>query len=296
MWSVVEKAAGDENACLFFSHQGYKNSYQSGEDAVAWNAPEKSPYNGAIIEELSRATKDAKCTAILQIIAKNGEIPEGWFALYAKPVGKLDTEYVISNKPDKNALAIVRSNKGEIERLPIFDDEEITENSKINFQWVNKETGGYYRDLFIHKLGTCGAEDYLLMTVDGRVTTSLGLITRDLRLGNSEYAFEIYGITRTSQRYNRLGKLFIFCLTSGDFKRMIYKRLSFGLTDPKGVRSSSVTEHDEAKTDRNVMKLIWHQALKNGMSKSMYQGEFREDTWGDVVRMWLKRYGHKKRG
>jgi aspartyl-tRNA synthetase len=105
--------------------------------------------------------------------------------------------------------------------FPIYSDEDITEDTEIEFVQVDKETALYYRDLFVHKLGTTLAEGYFLMLIDGKVNTTIGISMRDVFTLKSEYVGEVFGISRSSIKYKRLGKLFMMCLTSGDFKRFL---------------------------------------------------------------------------
>jgi len=128
--------------------------------------------------------------------------------------------------------------------------------------------------------------------------TAVGLFTSDLYRGRTDYVYEIFGITRTSKRYARLGKLFMLCLTSGDFGRFFaqFNPTASTFHPPRGIQTTSITQHEEGKTDRSVMKVVAREPLKAGGFRLVYRADFRDDTWADCVAMWLKRWGEKKRG
>ena len=133
------------------------------------------------------------------------------------------------------------------------------------------------------------------MLIDGKVNTAMGLSMRDVFTMKTEYIGEVFGISRSSKRYKRLGKLFMMCLTSGDMKKFLMAKYNFGIREPKGIQTTSLTTYAEGKTDRSVMKLTHREILKNGQYRVIYKGDFREDTYSDCVKEWLRRWGNKKR-
>ncbi|GAA3172137.1 hypothetical protein [Nonomuraea salmonea] len=157
----------------------------------------------------------------------------------------------------------------------------------ISFELVDKDTCLHYRDLFVHRLGQTKAERYCLMLVDGRVTTAFGLHCRDVRLGASQHVGEVFGISVTSLRYARLGKLFMLALTSGEFRRWLQGRFSdMNQAVLEGISTASPTLHHEGKTDRGVLKLVKREPRPGGGFQLLYQGPFRDDTWAEVMRQW----------
>lgn len=65
--------------------------------------------------------------------------------------------------------------------------------------------------------------------------------------------------------------------------------------DPIGIKTTSITQHTEGKTDRGVMRLVSREKLKAGGYRLQYEGAFRDDTWADVIAMWHERWGAKHR-
>lgn len=199
----------------------------------------------------------------------------------------------------KNFTGYAKSENKDSERVslyPIFNDDEITEDSKVQILEVDKDTCLYYRDLFVHKLGVAKAERYYLMMIDNKVVTAFGLHDREFNAMKSNYVDEVFGISVSSKKYKRLGKLFMMCLTSGDFKKHLMHKMNLGIRTLKGIKTSSKTSHHEGKTDRGVMRLIKREEQANGTFLVVYVGDFREDTYADCVKKWLKQYGYYKRG
>ena len=87
----------------------------------------------------------------------------------------------------------------------------------------------------------------------------------------------------------------MFCLTSGDFQKFLMAKYNFGTRKPMGIKTSSLTTYAEGKTDRSVMKLTFREQLKDGTYRVVYQGDFRDDTYQDCIKRWLKRWGKIKR-
>jgi hypothetical protein len=93
----------------------------------------------------------------------------------------------------------------------------------------------------------------------------------------------------------RLGKLFMLLLTSMDMRRYLEAEFSFGVRQPLGIQTTSITTFAEGKTDRGVMKLVHREDLPSGRFRVVYRADFRDDTWPDVVKLWLNKYGSKRR-
>jgi len=90
----------------------------------------------------------------------------------------------------------------------------------------------------------------------------------------------------------------MLCLTSGDFGRF-WARLnpmSSTFHPARGIQTTSITQHQEGKTDRSVMKMAAREPLKTGGFRLVYRADFRDDTWADCLALWLRRWGGKQRG
>lgn len=240
---------------------------------------------------------DKKPTQLAYIHHGDEQMPFGWHKLMAISPAPDRIDYIVSNQDLKARSTVTRFTDGLAKRLPIFDDTcEITPESQISFLNVDKNTGLHFRDLFVHRLGQTRAEKYVLMLIDGKVVTSCGLLLRDVVLGKTDYLAEVYGISVTSKRYARLGKLFMLALTSGDFKRWALGEMpQMHMSDLKGIQTASPALHHEGKTDRGVLKLVRRVPLKHGGFQLLYRGDFRDDTWADVLGKWFDKWGHVSR-
>ena len=298
VWDVIEEAAENENAALFVNVPTYKGGYDRmfQNSGILWNEPQVSQFDYDMFTKMVERLTDAKCDAFVYVQKNLDKVPDqGWRTVYAQPYGPDRTDYVVANHPTNQSYAVQNTKVKPVKIYQIYHDEEITPETKIEFVQVDETTALYYRDLFVHKLGTTTAEAFYLMLIDGKVNTALGLSMRDVFTQKSKYIGEVFGISRSSVRYKRLGKLFMLCLTSGDFLKMLMSKYNFGVRQPLGIKTSSLTTHWEGKTDRSVMKLTYREQLPSGTFRVIYQGDFRDDTYSDCISTWLKRWGNTKR-
>jgi hypothetical protein len=184
---------------------------------------------------------------------------------------------------------------GEVKKLPIYDDHEITPASTFHVIMVGLPTALYYRDLFVHRLGATTADRGFLLLVDGQVMTAFGIFIQDFLQFRVQYLPEMFGITRSSRRYHRLGKLFMLLLTSGEMKKRLCDILKLWLHEPKGIQTTSITVHEEGKTDRGALKVVSRERLEDGRFRIIYPGDFRDDSFAEVVAAWLKKHGERRR-
>jgi hypothetical protein len=188
-----------------------------------------------------------------------------------------------------------RTGFGDIRKLPIYDDHEITPASKFHVHIVGLPTALYYRDLFVHRLGATTADRGFLLLVDGQVMTTFGIFIADFLQFRTGFLPEMFGITRSSLRYKRLGKLFMLLLTSGEMKKRLCDILKLWLHEPLGIQTTSITVHEEGKTDRGALKMVSRETLDDGRFRIIYRGDFRDDSFADVVADWLKKHGERRR-
>ena len=283
-----------EGDFLYVNPPTYSGGYEKmfPYDEIQWDKPDIAFFEDKEYEALVNKMLDSDATVV--VYSKKRVKIENANIIYAQYMGGGRTDYIISNKQFVGyAKSENKANK--IAIYPIYNEEEITPDSKVEMLEVDKETCLYYRDLFVHKLGTTKAECYYLMLIDGRVVTAFGLHRRDFFSAKSNYIEEVFGISVSSVRYKRLGKLFMMCLTSGEFKKYLMSRMLMGARTLKGIKTSSKTSHWEGKTDRGVMKLVKREQQNNGTFLVVYQGDFRPDTYSDCVKRWLKQYGYYRR-
>lgn len=283
-----------EGDFLYVNPPTYSGGYEKmfPYEEIVWDKPDIAFFEDKEYQALVNRMLESDATVVVysQKLVKidNANI------VYAQYMGGGRTDYIISNRAFIG-YAKTENKKNKVELFPIYNDEEITPDSRINMIEVDKDTCLYYRDLFVHKLGVAKAERYYLMLIDGKVVTAFGLYERKFNAMKSNCIDEVFGISISSIRYKRLGKLFMMCLTSGDFKKHLMSRMQMGARTLKGIKTSSKTSHWEGKTDRGVMRLTKREQQNNGTFLVVYQGDFRPDTYSDCVKRWLKQYGYYRR-
>jgi hypothetical protein len=123
----------------------------------------------------------------------------------------------------------------------------------------------------------------------------LGVFVQDFLQFRVQCPPEMFGITRSSRHYHRLGKLFMLLLTSGGMKKRLCDILKPWLHEPRAIQTTSITVHEEGRTDRGALKVFSREKLDDGRSRIIYRGNFRDDSFADVVSDWLKKHGERKR-
>jgi hypothetical protein len=297
IWEVIEEAASDEDGFLFVNVPTYKGGYTKmfASENITWDKPSIPEYNPKQFSEMMETLLNSKCKVLAYVQKSLENISEDWSVVFSQPY-KIDrTDYIVANYDINRVYAYHKTVSNAPKRFPIYNDEEITEESKISILKVDRDTALYYRDLFVHKLGTTQAEQYYLFLIDSRVVTAFGLALREVLTKKTKYIGEVFGISKSSKRYKRLGKLFMLCLTSGEMKKYLMKQIRFGINEPAGIQTTSITTFEEGKTDRSVMKLVHREQLKTGQFRLIYRADFRNDTFSDCIKHWLQNWGHVRR-
>lgn len=285
-----------EGDFLYVNPPTYRGGYEKmfPYESVKWEQPEIAFFDDKEYADIVNKMFNSPATVLVYSQKQVKMKCDNMHVIYAQYMGGGRTDYIVSNK-QLSSWSKTENKKVKTAIYPIFNDDEITPDSKITILEVDKDTCLYYRDLFVHKLGTTKAEAYYLMLIDGKVTTAFGLHRRDFFSMKSNYIGEVFGISVSSVRYKRLGKLFMMCLTCGEFKKYLMSTFNVGLRELRGIKTSSKTSFAEGKTDRGVMKLIKREQQNNGTYLVVYVGDFREDTYKDCLNKWLKNYGYYKR-
>lgn len=295
VWAVIDSA--DASTALYVHVPASKggNDRQFGAAPIRWLNPAVAQFDYGMYPKLLTAIKDSGASAMVYAQRKVDPLPDGWHVVFGETISADRSDYVISSWDPMNRLAVQKIPVPIRPKFPVYCDEEITADSKLTIIKVEADVCLYYRDLFVHKLGSVQSTSYFLMLIDGRVVTAFGLRPDFLLQFRSEYIYETFGISKSSARYSRIGKLFMFCLTSGQTKKYFDAVFNFGVREPRGIQTTSITTHREGKTDRNVMKRVSCEPLEDGRFKLIYRGDFRNDTWADVMKAWHERWGGLRR-
>jgi hypothetical protein len=295
VWKVVEQVA-EQDVTFYASVPHYTRGYTKMFAApnLKWNEPSIPEFDPKTFPVLLEKLGPAKCHAFLcRRCEWTEEIPAPWKKVYGKPEEKRAL-WIIANR-SVDCHADNRTGFGDIRKLPIYDDHEITPASKFHVIMVGLPSALYYRDLFVHRLGATTADRGFLLLVDGQVMTAFGIFIQDFLQFRMQYLPEMFGITRSSKRYHRLGKLFMLLLTSGEMKKCLCDILKLWLHEPAGIQTTSITVHEEGKTDRGALTLISREKLDDGRFRIIYRADFRTDSFADTVSNWLSRHGQRSR-
>jgi hypothetical protein len=297
IWDIVERVREEDHVSFFASVPHYKGGYGRMFRApnLAWNEPKIAEFDPKRFPELMQRLGEVKCAALL---CRRGEweeeVPPPWKRVFGRPESREKALWIVANR-SMQAYGENKTGFRDIRELPIYDDHEITPASKFRVIMVGLPTALYYRDLFVHRLGATTADRGFLLLVDGQVMTAFGIFIQDFLGFRTGYLPEMFGITRSSRRYHRLGKLFMLLLTSGEMKKHLCDILKLWLHEPLGIQTTSITIHEEGKTDRGALKVVSRERLDDGRFRIVYRGDFRDDTFADVVSDWLKRHGERRR-
>ena len=103
------------------------------------------------------------------------------------------------------------------------------------------------------------------------------------------------GITVSSKRYSRLGKMFMEMMTTSEFYAWTKRHTRQGIRKALGIQTTSLTKHPEGKTDRGVMKVVKREALSGGTWRLVYEARWRDESYKDALARWIKKHGGKRR-
>jgi len=293
---VMEAVADVKGAAIFLSPPPFKPaSYRKAfpYDQVRWIGKLPLAWTKYALQEITDTLTGVPCFALVYT-GENGA-PLAWDNVLGLGKKKGQAEFLSANQPMDMARIEAKVSSKEPVRFEIYDDQEITEDTKLTFVEIDKETALYYRDLFIHRLGVTVSEMYLAMLLDGRLVTVIGINHARFMHHRTDYVSETFGISKSSHRYKRLGKLFMLALTTTEFSDFIKTHLRIGIRKPRGISTTSLTKHPEGKTDRGVMKVKSRVQLEDGTWKIVYVADFREETFQDALAFWLKKHGKQSR-
>ncbi len=178
---------------------------------------------------------------------------------------------------------------------PIFTNEdELTYDSKISFVSVTEQQAMYYRDLFAHKLGNTSAEQYYLMLIDGKIFATVGFMTSKLFRLQSDRIFENYGFSAPVKNLPRANRLLMLAITCKDFTKFIYDNASRinRIYRLKGLRTTCLSKYRKVKLNNGILKVLKCEKIpegksNGGMYKILYDTEFHDLTFADVVKKFL---------
>jgi len=292
----LEKHSGNEGVLIHVDPPGTKKGYEHMFDfngQITWNEPKFDQIDSEEFRKMLNSYQKDKSTISYTTTAE--DVPAGWNKLFAEFKG--DTPFrMVSNK--KFDMRHIARKKQVIEKTdwPLYNESEITKHSKINVVRIGKDAAYYYRDLFIHRLGSTGAEITVGLLLDNKLMSVIGFNTSFLfgiGGGNSEkstknYIHEVFGLTIPSKKYKRLGRLFMYLLTSESFQNDLLRIFPvLSMANMTSLRTVSLTRLPEHRIVHGILKLTERTKLKNDFYKLVYDTEFHKRNYKQCLILWL---------
>jgi hypothetical protein len=275
-----------------FSDGDYEKMFDTG-DLVTWNEPDFLFYSPKTdYPKLKRLLLERDALSLWYM--RNPTPDDVDRCIFAADDGKGQIRALMANKPD---LAIRMAGGISVHEqrrpasvsadLPIMPAEHnITDQSSLQVLQCSSVQATYYRDLFVHRMGSTLAERSYLILVDGMVVAVVGVNLMRFNIGDQDYMEETYGIARTS-RWWRLGRLLNQTLVCREFMDICSDDKVN--RKPTGIRGTVWSRYPESKADRGVFKIVERvYDTKVGMYKIRIHGKAREITLQQTLKDWLK--------
>lgn len=217
-------------------------------------------------------------------------------------VGKYDVCYANHHElvPESVRKKIITFSRHKLKPLKIdlfSESDTITKDSVVKFHSIKAENALYYRDMWVHNLGVTSADCYYALTIDGKLAAVCGVLTSGLSGLSKDYVFEQFGMAVPVSKYPSLARLLEWCMTSSDFKKVLYKTVTGinRLYSLNGVKTVCLSKNQKVKSHHGIFeKLSIKYEKKLGMNKIEYYARFRKDTLSDCVATYLDELKRRK--
>ncbi len=299
MMNEVHRVLDDKKTLLYVNPPAYSRGYEKMFDtagALTWDEPpytqwKPKKHGGVLWQRL----KTAEALSLLYHHHARLEDEDRQHSVFALEKGWDKTRHLVCNRP-KEARRLARpSAKPRAPTAvrsagkPVFAyRDEVTPETTIEFQRVDRDVAMYYRDLWAHRLGVTNAEHSFLMLLDGKVASVVGVKTDTFRRFQNLYLFEQYGFSPPHERF-RLNRLLMMCVTSSALLDLIPKTGHLAVRTPVGIKTTCLTQWPELKTNRGIMKLVSRKVWGNGMYHLSYEAEFVVRSFEEVLKLWLEK-------
>jgi hypothetical protein len=188
-------------------------------------------------------------------------------------------------------------------KFKLFDG-VVHEKADLRATRVDKVTGDYYRDLFIHRLPGSVTEVYVALLLDGYLFGIVGLHLADLRRGKvikkgekvlDHCASVTFAFTGEHSTYDRLHKLTLMAICSTWFWADVLGSENWYEINgaPKHIKTTMLTQHPEVKSARGIMKLDTREAQPDGTYKLTYSTTVTDRERQATLQEWLTKFGGK---
>jgi len=316
MWVTMEEYCDREGVINLINPPrysgGYDRMFRGVDNVFDWDQPQVQQF---VEKDYARLMENlgVKPALSLMYYATDGEDPvslekwgDPWRSVFADRPGKIGhsaINWIIANRDPVG----IEANRAKINvgqaKYPLFKG-GITPISQIHAIKVDKVTGDWYRDLFIHKLPGSVTEVYIGLFMDGMLMGIAGVHLADYRRGKTikkgekmldQCASVTFAFTCPHDGYARLHKLTLMSIASSWFWDDVLRGdRTFELDGPpKHVKTTMLTPHAENKTARGIMTLDTREKQKDGTYKLTYSAVITQRTREMTVGEWLKKFGSK---
>lgn len=266
--------------------QGYVKMFPF-EEVLEWNEPKVAQFDGSgpdfggMMADLVDAEATAVCLTIDFPTMRNQDlVPPGWMTVFSQVYdNQKNILYWVTNKV-MEPLPVARKIPNLVaHRRKIFNDSiEIKPNTRVGIIWVEHAEAAYYRDLFVHRLGSVSSELNGLMLLDDHVFSVFGISINQVTRRRENYVHETYGMSVHSDRYPRINRLFMRLLTTRDFLRAMSAAINFGPRKPEKVRTACIARLPEVRLNAGILKLVSRERQKDGTYFLVYEAPFDPRT------------------
>lgn len=273
-------------------------------DMYKWKAPKIEELVMKDVTDFVAKLDDAKATITLYAEEwyplKCFDTESQWHKWYVEPYGKTKRRIYAFINRDVGSGYMVRP---KIHALPknlpaTYDDHEITEKSVLNMVSCDKDLALYYYDMFVRELGMVMAQSYYLFTIDGQVAGTVGFDTRELTMHRKPIIYETFGLSITSERYQRLNRLLMRYITGMEFSNQLMRKWippQLFLPHAKYLQTTCLSKYMEVKVNRGLLKLISRKKLPNGRYHLVYKTKLHNEPMKQIVSDWVKKHSEYRR-
>jgi hypothetical protein len=300
----VQSVAHESEAAIWFNPPGYKGGYGKMFDAkghYVWEAPAIAEIDPIKNSVFMAALTEAEATVLAYMTEGHAleGTPPGWNKCYTAINDKTrKRSYILCNKSVKLVVPVRKKETPLGKLYPLYDDREITAKSKISLLQCSKELALYYYDLFVRELGMVVAQKYYLFMIDGRVAGTCGFFQQFWFVKRLPVLYETFGLSMTSEKYARLGRLLMGAITCLEFKKQYLTeavKTDKLFCDLKMLRTTCLTKYPESKKNRGLLKLVKRERMANGRFYLVYETEWHKRGYSDVVTEWVGKHAQHGR-
>ncbi len=303
-FKVIDESCASSDTFIWFNPPGYSGGY-----GKLFNPRGHYIWNDPLITELDPKKAETYINTLLTkpalicVYATEGhalkEVLDGWYKHYTElNVKTKKRTYVLLNEKFGEGVLNRRKFHSPPKRLlPVFDDHEITAESKISLVKTDRDTALYYYDLFVRELGMVDAQVFYLFCVDGQVAGTCGFHRQEWIVKRTPIVYETFGLSITCERYARMGRLLMMSITCQEFidEFVVDVDTSLMPTPLTHLKTMCLTKYPEAKKNRGILKLIHREQMPNGRYYLVYLTPIWQRGYKDCLNLWLQKHAEYRR-